>query len=152
MDGGNGSRVTRDVPPFDHEFQRRDSPDEENPWCGCEVGLLSSPVDFTWAGNGVDVGAQEQEVNEYVYDLSHELAFVHSSDRMRVYLKKDAVLPRVGHVKLGIFWRLSATTRRRIRATWSRRKAKRVGWCAGRLGEAFKGRPPIKISIDVTRH
>ena len=66
-----GARI---LAPLNTTTKYRDSPDQEDPWCGGEVCLLSSPVNFTWSSNCIDVGAQEQEVNEDVDNLSCKLA------------------------------------------------------------------------------
>ena len=45
------------------------APDEECPWCRCEISLFSMVVDPSWGSYGVDIGAQENEEHDHVDNL-----------------------------------------------------------------------------------
>ena len=70
-----------------------DSPDEECPWCGRDVRLLAGVVNVAGTRNRVDVGAQEDEVNQDVDDLRRPLSvrFSPRTERRHTHLEEDAV-------------------------------------------------------------
>ena len=68
------------------------APDEESPWCGGDVGLLSVVVDGAGTCDGVDVGPEEEEVNEDVYDLK-PVRWWRGENGVELYLEKEPVCP-----------------------------------------------------------
>jgi len=53
-----------------------EGPNQERPRSGSEIGLLSSVIDITGGSNGVDVGAQKQEVCDNIHNLPHTASSV----------------------------------------------------------------------------
>ena len=76
-----------------------DSPNTECPWRRSQICLLPRPVDFTGSSDGVNVRAEEEEVNKDVYKLVVcQLYAQTASKQSTTDLESDAVLPGVGHV------------------------------------------------------
>lgn len=73
------------------------SPDEERPWCGGDVGFLAGVVDVARARNGVNVGPQEEEEDQDVYDLRRGQRPPAWTCSQHTHLEQDAVRPAVCH-------------------------------------------------------
>lgn len=76
-----------------------DGPNQEGPRGRSNVGFLSGIVDPRRSGYGVEVRAQEEQVDNNVDDLSHERSVLQRNEWLAqsTYFKENAIFPSVSH-------------------------------------------------------